>query len=172
MKTDITELTVEQFLADHGENEHVSEFSHEAVGQILKQFKTIHQTLSERKDEKRLNQLNWVELFMDAEEFNSKGVLYTLSHEVLYNVDDLIALARTFNLDDHPNANLWLNDMSAELSNNELYELLANDLKKIDGFVDGAAKIIGEKNGMLKLDNGNYLGLGSTLYHLEGEMPS
>lgn len=151
----ISELTTQDFIAEFGQHELVSDFSEEAINAILSQYKRVQ---SESDDPAAIA---WEPLFNDALEWCASGVVYELSSEVKEHTSEIITMIRTADIGISTEAKEKFDSLEHDLSDEELLQFFQSELMKSPDYFNEVAAILARENDFTKLDNGKYLILGA-----------
>lgn len=155
MTTGTLELNTQDFIAEFGQHELVSDFSEEAIDAILSQYKRVQ---SESNDPASIA---WEPLFNDALEWDASGIVYELNREVEEHASEIITMIRTADIGISTDAKEKFDSLENDLSDEELLQFFRNELMKSSDYFNEVAAILARKNEFTKLDNGMYLILGA-----------
>ena len=155
MTTDASELNTQDFIAEFGQHELVSDFSEEAINAILSQYKRVQSESNEPAS------IAWEPLFNDALEWDASGVVYELSGEVKEHTSEIINMIRTADISINADAKEKFDNLEHDLNDEELLQFFKPDLMKSPDYFNEVAAILARKNNFTKLDNGKYLILGA-----------
>jgi len=155
MTTGTSELNTQDFIAEFGQHELVSDFSEEAINAILSQYNRVK---SESNDPASIA---WEPLFNDALEWCASGVVYELSSEVREHTSEIINMVRTADISISADAKEKFDNLEHDLSDEELLQFLKPELMKSPDYFNKVAAILAHENSFIKLDNGKYLILGA-----------
>ena len=155
MTTDVSELNTQDFIAEFGQYELVSDFSEEAINAILGQYKRVQSESNEPAS------IAWEPLFNDALEWDASGVVYELSGEVKEHTSEIINMIRTADISISADAKEKFDSLEHDLNDEELLQFFKPDLMKSPDYFNEVAAILARKNNFTKLDNGKYLILGA-----------
>ncbi len=155
MTTGTSELNTQDFIAEFGQHELVSDFSEEAINAILSQYNRVK---SESNDPASIA---WEPLFNDALEWCASGVVYELSSEVKEHASEIINMIRTADIDISADAKEKLSNLEHDLTDEELLLFFKPELMKSPDYFNKVAAILACENDFTKLDNGKYLILGA-----------
>ena len=155
MTTDVSELNTQDFIAEFGQYELVSDFSEEAINAILGQYKRVQSESNEPAS------IAWEPLFNDALEWDASGVVYELSGEVKEHTSEIINMIRTADISISADAKEKFDNLEHDLNDEELLQFFKPDLMKSPDYFNEVAAILARKNNFTKLDNGKYLILGA-----------
>ena len=155
MTTDASELNTQDFIAEFGQHELVSDFSEEAINAILSQYKRVQSESNEPAS------IAWEPLFNDALEWDASGVVYELSGEVKEHTSEIINMIRTADISISADAKEKFDNLEHDLNDEELLQFFKPDLMKSPDYFNEVAAILARKNNFTKLDNGKYLILGA-----------
>ena len=153
MTTGTSELNAQDFIAEFGRHELVSDFSVEAINAILSQYKRVQ---SESNDP-----IAWEPLFNDALEWDASGVVYELRSEVKEHTSEIIDMVRTADIGISADVKEKFDSLENDLNDEELLQVLQSELMKSPDYFNEVAAILARKNNFTKLDNGKYLILGA-----------
>lgn len=151
----ILELTTQDFIAEFGQHELVSDFSEEAINAILSQYKRVK---SESDDPASIA---WEPLFNDALEWDASGVVYELSSEVKEHASEIINMIRTADIDISADARDKFSNLEHDLTDEELLLFFKPQLMKSPDYFNKVAAILARENNFTQLDNDKYLILGA-----------
>ena len=154
MTTGTSELNTQDFIAEFGQHELVSDFSEEAINAILSQYKRVQ---SESNDPASIA---WEPLFNDALEWCASGVVYELSSEVKEHASEIINMIRTADIDISADAKEKFSNLEHDLTDEELLLFFKPELMRSPDYFNKVAAILARENDFTKLDNGKYLILG------------
>lgn len=143
------------FIAKFSQNEHVKQFSDEAVEAILEQYQQVM-----NKSDNPMS-VNWEPLFMDAGEMDAAGVVYAYKNDIGYHAEAIIKMARTKKIGAGTELGECLDDTLHPLSDLELLNFLMPQLMTLPEYNDGVAEILAKEYDFKKLSNGNYIILGA-----------
>ena len=155
MTTGTSELNTQDFIAEFGQHELVSDFSEEAINAILTQYKRVQ---SESNDQASIA---WEPLFNDALEWDASGVVYKLSSEVKEYASEIINMIRNADIGISADAKEKFDSLEHDLSDEELLQFFRSELMKSPDYSNEVAAILARENDFTKLDNGKYLILGA-----------
>ena len=155
MTTTASELNTQDFIAEFGQHELVSDFSEEAINAILTQYKRVK---SESNDPASIA---WEPLFNDALEWDASGVVYELSSEVKEYASEIINMIRNADIGISADAKEKFDSLEHDLSDEELLQFFRSELMKSPDYSNEVAAILARENDFTKLDNGKYLILGA-----------
>lgn len=155
MTTDASELNTQDFIAEFGQHELVSDFSEEAINAILSQYKRVQSESNEPAS------IAWEPLFNDALEWDASGVVYELSVEVKEHTSKIINMIRTADISISADAKEKFDNLEHDLNDEELLQFFKPNLMKSPDYFNEVAAILARKNNFTKLDNGKYLILGA-----------
>jgi hypothetical protein len=155
MTTDASELNTQDFIAEFGQHELVSDFSEEAINAILSQYKRVQSESNEPAS------IAWEPLFNDALEWDASGVVYELSGEVKEHTSEIINMIRTADISISADAKEKFDNLEHDLNDEELLQFFKPDLMKSPDYFNEVAAILARKNNFTKLDNSKYLILGA-----------
>ena len=155
MTTTKAELNTQDFIAEFGRHELVSDFSEEAINAILSQYKRVQ---SESNDPASIA---WEPLFNDALEWDASGVVYELSSEVKEYASEIINMIRNADIGISADAKEKFDSLEHDLSDEELLQFFRSELMKSPDYSNEVAAILARENDFTKLDNGKYLILGA-----------
>ncbi|WP_201555295.1 hypothetical protein [Psychrobacter immobilis] len=155
MTTDASELNTQDFIAEFGQHELVSDFSEEAINAILSQYKRVQ---SESNDPVSIA---WEPLFNDALEWDASGVVYELSSEVKEHASEIITMIRNVDIGISADAKEKFDSLEHDLNDEELLQFLQSELMKSSDYFNEVAAMLARENNFTKLDNGKYLILGA-----------
>ena len=155
MTTGTSELNTQDFIAEFGQHELVSDFSEEAINAILSQYKRVQ---SESNDSASIA---WEPLFNDALEWDASGVVYELSNEVKEYASEIINMIRNADIGISADTKEKFDSLEYDLSDEELLQFFRSELMKSPDYFNEVAAILARENDFTKLDNGNYLILGA-----------
>ena len=155
MTTGTSELNTQDFIAEFGQHELVSDFSEEAINAILTQYKRVQ---SESNDPASIA---WEPLFNDALEWDASGVVYELSSEVKEYASEIINMIRNADIGISADTKEKFDSLEYDLSDEELLQFFRSELMKSPDYSNEVAAILARENDFTKLDNGKYLILGA-----------
>lgn len=155
MTTGTSELNTQDFIAEFGQHELVSDFSVEAINAILSQYKRVQ---SESNDSASIA---WEPLFNDALEWDASGVVYELRSEVKEHTSEIINMVRSTVIGISADAKEKFDSLEHDLNDEELLQFLQSELMKSPDYFNEVAAILARENDFTKLNNGNYLILGA-----------
>ncbi|WP_413521182.1 hypothetical protein [Psychrobacter glacincola] len=155
MTTTKAELNTQDFIAEFGQHELVSDFSEEAINAILSQYKRVQ---SESNDPASIA---WEPLFNDALEWDASGVVYELSNEVKEYASEIINMIRNADIGISADTKEKFDSLEYDLSDEELLQFFRSELMKSPDYFNEVAAILARENDFTKLDNGKYLILGA-----------
>nr|WP_181717442.1 hypothetical protein [Psychrobacter sp.]QJS05774.1 hypothetical protein [Psychrobacter sp.] len=157
MTTGASELNTQDFIAEFGQHELVSDFSEEAINAILSQYKRV-QSESKSNDP---SAIDWEPLFNDALEWDASGVVYELNSEVKEHASEIINMIRTADIAISADAKEKISNLEHGLNDEELLLFFKPELMKSPDYFNKVAAILARENNFTKLDNGKYLILGA-----------
>ena len=155
MTTGTSELNTQDFIAEFGQHELVSDFSEEAINAILSQYNRVK---SESNDPASIA---WEPLFNDALEWCASGVVYELSSEVKEHASEIINMIRTADIGISADAKEKFSNLEHDLTDEELLLFFKPELMKSPDYFNKVAAILARRNEFIKLNNGKYLILGA-----------
>ncbi len=155
MTTGTSELNTQDFIAEFGQHELVSDFSVEAINAILSQYKRVQ---IESNDP---TSIAWESFFNDALEWDASGVVYELSSEVKEHASEIITMVRTADIGISADAKEKFDSLEHDLNDEELLQFFQSELMKSLDYFNEVAAILARKHNFTKLDNGKYLILGA-----------
>ena len=143
-----TELSNDEFVTVYGNSQYVRGFSYEAKIALLDH-------ISELQDEvEDPTSIDWTGIFMEAGEHDDADLVNMYEDSLENYAEEVIDMARNLELDDELELRL---ENEAEVSDEELLTDNLVELLTLSEFVEGAARIIGENESIIKLDSGGWL---------------
>ena len=140
MTTGTSELNTQDFIAEFGQHELVSDFSEEAINAILTQYKRVQ---SESNDPASIA---WEPLFNDALEWDASGVVYELSSEVKEYASEIINMIRNADIGISADAKEKFDSLEHDLSDEELLQFFRSELMKSPDYSNEVAAILAREN--------------------------
>ena len=142
-------LTTEQFIKVFGDNEHVRDFSPEAVDFILG-----HVSDSQHS---KVCDAEWKDFFIDAAEVTSENLVNDYIHEYKDRPEALLELVNY--IDDASDELVNKINDNTELSASELLESVRAELEACNDWIRAAANLIADDKGWHELKGGGFVAI-------------